>query len=194
MKKKKNMTAQYLSLKATGHKAGTKRSDKRWVDEHGKTWASRFECLVYAAARRAKIKVRKCDKGGPDTFSYHSKVRDGVCQSCQGTDIIKQRRYTPDLRVLLDSGEEARGQGGYYVETKGYLRAAQRKLVRDFCKAGKIADLRFILQTDYKCTKLLTIGGWIDKFLHCKWAVFDGEYPTVWRQNEARPHRIKGSK
>jgi len=175
-----------------GHKVGTKRADKRWIDEHGEVWASRFECKVYESGKRAGVKIRKCDKGGSDTVSYHSKVRDGVCQSCQGTDIIKQRRYTPDLRVFQDTGTEACNESSYYVEAKGYMRAPQRALLRDLCKTGALTGLRFILQADYRATASLTIGGWIDKFLHCKWAVFNGEWPVTWNHNEQQ--KGKGAK
>ena len=172
--------------KTGGHKAGLKRSDKRWVDEHGELWASHFECRVYEAALRANVKARRCDKGGRDTFPYHSKVRDGRCQSCQGTDIIKERRYTPDLRVISsparsESDESGSGEGSYYVEAKGYLRSDKRALLRSLIKSGAIPSLRFILQSDYRVGKT-TLGGWISKFLKCPWALFDGEWPRKWNE------------
>lgn len=176
-----------------GFKAGTKQSDRRWIDERGVLWASRFECKVYEAALRASIPIRKCDKGGDDTFSYHSEVRNGRCESCQGVDVIQERQYTPDLRVLsapagTEGAQPGSGEGEYYVEAKGYLRADKRTLLRCLVKTGKVPDLRFILQSDYRVGKS-TLSGWIDKFLHCKWAVFDGEWPREWRQNEARVTR-----
>lgn len=186
-RKSKNLSDKLRTPPERGHKVGTKRSDKRWQDEHGEIWASRFECLVYNSGKTGDLKIRKCDKGGRDTLSYHSKVRDGVCSACKSPDIIKERRYTPDLRVLSDNEAQ---EGGYYVEAKGYMRASQRSLVRDFFKTGPPIDLRFILQADYRVSRSLTMGGWIDKFLHCKWAVWDGEaYPTKWNQNEKRVAR-----
>lgn len=186
MKKKKDRLTQ-----ERGHRVGTKRSDRRWQDEHGEIWASRFECLVYESARRAALKVRRCDKGGSDTVSYTSPVRNGVCQSCKGTAVVQERRYSPDLRILSDEGKEGAGSAGYYAEIKGYLRAPERGLLRDIISSGAIADLRIILQADYKLGSH-TLGWWIDRYLKCKWAVFDGEYPKVWNQVELK--KGKGAK
>lgn len=177
--------------KQSGHKVGTKRRDMRWIDEHGEVWASKFESLVYEAGKRANLKIKKCDKGGSDTVSYRSQILHGVCQSCQGTDISQERRYTPDLCVIQDPEEGSAGRPNkYYVEVKGYTRGPQRALLRSLCKAAPIADLRFVLQSDYKVTRSLTFGGWIDKYLKCKWAVWDGStFPTKWNQNEKRTAR-----
>lgn len=174
--------------KIVGHKAGTKRSDKRWIDEHGNLWASRFEYLVYEAAKRANAAARRCDKGGSDTFSYHSEVRNGRCQDCQSANVVQERRYTPDIYIVPPSAEgqsdeSGSREGGYYVEAKGYLRADKRALLRSLVKSGEISDLRFIIQSDYRVGKT-SLSGWIDKFLKCKWALFTGEWPEIW--NESR--------
>lgn len=177
-----------------GRKVGTKRADRRWQDAKGELWASRFESLVYEAGIRANLKVRKCSKGGDDTVAYRSKVLHGVCESCKSTDISQERRYTPDLCVIQDPQEGSAGQPSeYYVETKGYLRGPQRSLLRSLCKAGAIADLRFILQSNYRATAKLTLGEWISKYLNCKWAVWDGKaWPSTWNQNE--PKKVEGPK
>lgn len=180
--------------KTVGHKAGTKRRDMRWIDAQGEEWASRFECLVYESGKRQSLKIRKCDKGSSDTVAYISKVRSGRCKSCQSTDVIQERSYTPDLCVL-PSGAEAStsvGENGFYIEVKGYTRAAQRSLLRSICKAKILSDLRFILQADYRVTRSLTFGQWIDKFLKCRWAIWNGEFPTKWNYNE--PKKSKSSK
>lgn len=168
-----------------GHRVGVKKSDRRWQDEYGEIWASRFECLVYSSARDAGLKARRCDKGGLDTFPYSSEIRDGVCQSCEGTNVVKQRRYTPDICILPAStggvNPSIPGADKYYVEAKGYLRASERALLRSLFASKAVADLRIILQADYRIGKH-TFGWWIDRYLKCKWAVFDGSWPTTWSQ------------
>lgn len=178
-----------------GHRVGAKKSDRRWQDEHGEIWASRFECKVYESARAAAKTVRRCDKGGSDTVSYTSPVRNGVCTSCEGVNVVQQRTYSPDLCVLQSAdGEEDSALSRahkYYVEAKGYLRASERTLLRSLFASNAIPDLRIILQADYRIGKH-TIGWWIDRYLKCKWAVFDGSWPTEWKQVEHKlPKRAK---
>lgn len=154
--------------------------------------------MVYNSARDAGVKVRRCDKGGTDTFSYTSEIRDGICQSCASTQVVKQRRYTPDLCVIQsphgpDDFAALSGANKYYVEAKGYLRASERALLRSLVASKAVPDLRIVLQADYRIGKL-TFGGWIDRYLKIKWAVFDGKWPETWNERKEKQSTKAGNK
>ena len=130
-------------------RVGWKRSDKRWKDDYGNEWASRLECEVFEAlSKDERITVRKCERGGSDTFSYHSPVRGALCLECSGGEVVQLRTYTPDLHIVPTS-EEYTG-GAYYLEIKGHFPARKRSLLRSFLKSGPHIDLRMVFESDQR--------------------------------------------
>jgi hypothetical protein len=171
-----------------GHKTGTKRSDRHWTDPEGNIWDSRYEYTVYAAYKAAGYAVRRTSK--IDTMAFILPIRGGKCGACGATEVGQQRTYTPDLHVAADHKEYPAIT--YYIEAKGYLRAKERSLLRNFYKAHPDASVRYLLQRSYPAGKLSKITGkrssiidWFHKFLPkaliCIWS---GNVPkeSDWRQ------------
>lgn len=150
-----------------GKRAGFKRSDFRWIDEDGVTWASRFECGVYKALRDVGLDVRKASEA--DTVAYTSSFPHGYCGDCKSENVIQDRTFTPDL-VLP----------GFVIEAKGYLRADRRKLLRDMRKCLPDYPLRFVIERDMKVTAKCSLSQWIAKYLKCPVIVWKGSLPSDW--------------
>lgn len=125
-------------------------ADRRFVDHEGIQWDSKYESAVYWHLRGLGIPVRKCEKGGSDTFRYTSSVVRGRCMECQSGNVVQERTYTPDLYADMASSAHA---GGYYVEAKGYWNAPKRNLLRSVVKANEDLRLLFIFQKDLWVTK-----------------------------------------
>jgi ribosomal protein L37E len=156
-----------------------KRSDKRWIAEDGSVWASKLEWIVYEALRKDnRIHVRRCIKGGSDTFDYVSKVRSGECSACGSGEIIQRRTFTPDLHIV--PARRAYDGPGYYLEVKGYFPGPKRKLLGDFLKTGPGIDLRLLLQRDGKATPKLTQLEYVHSRLKIPVHVWDGVLPKDW--------------
>lgn len=138
-----------------GNRVGKKRSDRRWQDDDGNIWASKFEYQVYERLQDAGRLVRKCDKGYDDTFCYHSRIKSGSCSECGSKQIIQRRTYTPDLFIPTSQGlaNPNTGERGIYLETKGYFNAHARKLYRDFQETGPDITLGVIAERDNWVTK-----------------------------------------
>ena len=164
----------------------------RWIAPNGVEWDSRWAYEVFRQIETsAPGSIRPTTPGVPgesDTLTYSERIRHGSCDACGGTSISKHRVYTPDLFYLPSDacakrkrlGLSTGTSDGYYVETKGYLRANKRSLLRAFHKARKDVAIRYILQRDYKVTKSLSAVGWITKFLKCPVIVWDGKLPKEW--------------
>jgi hypothetical protein len=124
--------------------------------------------------------VRRCDKGGDDTFPYTTSVRAGQCNDCGSVAIVQHRTYTPDFHIV----RKAKGSNdrGYYLEVKGHFPGPQRNLVRAFLEAnGQGLDLRILLQRDGKATPKLMMSEYIEKYIKVPWHVWDGQLPKDWR-------------
>jgi hypothetical protein len=147
----------------------------RWLDPYGNVWASRFEYAVYEALRAHEHNIRRCTV--EDSMAYVSAVTGGRCADCGGSNVLTDRRYTPDFRVV-PSG--AIGEVHYFIEAKGYLRAERRALLRAFRKARPDVDLRFLVQRDYRVTSKTTITQWVTKYMKCPVAVWTGNLPKDW--------------
>lgn len=169
-----------------GSRAGHKRSDMRWVDPTGKTWASRFEYEVFlglqAGVYNSGSSVSPC-VSGVDSFTYTNPVRLASCDDCGSAKVIQTRTYTPDFRVYSQasvsrSGAEVRSV--YYIEAKGYLRAERRRLLRAFRNARPDIDLRMVVERDYKVTSKLTIVQWARRYLKLPCVVWTGKLPEGW--------------
>lgn len=161
-------------IPTAGRRVGTKRRDMRWESPDGALWDSRFEYEVHDGFQRSasRGKVRRTEQGGRDTFSYSVPVRNATCDSCGQAKVSKHRHLTPDL---FHDGTDANGhKGSYFIETKGYLRAAERSLLRAFCKARQDVSLRILYQRDFPVSKSLTITQWTAKFLKIPFAVWPG--------------------
>ncbi len=129
----------------TGRRKGWKRSDKRWIDERGQEWDSRFEWQVFEALRNAGVDIRRCDKR--DTIAYGTRVRGGSCLECGSDQVIQARAYTADLYVL---GNQPFNPGlGYLLELKGYWQASKRTLFRSVAKqcANEGINLRIVFES-----------------------------------------------
>ena len=124
-------------------------SDRRWIDEQGDEWASKFEHDVYQGLRSSGYRVRRCDES--DTVAYYSSVTSGRCVECGGTDVVQARTYTADLFVVKPP-KQHNGPGGYLVECKGYFPRDRRAL---FCAIAKECKrlgtgLRIIFESNRK--------------------------------------------
>lgn len=161
-------------------KIGTKRRDMRFRAPDGSEWDSKFEWQVYDEYLRSAEgrKIRRTIQGGPDTLSYSVPVRNATCNSCGSAEVSKQRRYTPDM--VYDGLGAAGDLGTYFIETKGYLRAPERSLLRAFCKARQDVSLRIIYQRDFPVNKKLSITQWTAKYLKIPYAVWAGSVPVKW--------------
>jgi hypothetical protein len=188
-----------------GTRVGHKRSDMRWLAPDGVEWSSKFEYEVYAAAKLAGVRVRKCQRGKPgesgsDTFEYgHSPGRGLKCRVCGSDQVSQSRSYTPDLlhdpEVLPARSEQVYSPGRsehYYVDVKGYMRANKRSLLRSFCKARQDIALRVILQRDYRLSKTATISQWLSKTLRVPYVLWAGRWPAS--QDWIMPNEPKASK
>ena len=131
-----------------GNRVGTKRSDRRWKDNEGTIWASKYECLVYEGLLLHGVHVEKCEKGEGHSFRYTESKANLRCLECQSTNCVQDRTYTPDLLVVPGNGETP-----YYLETKGFFPAKSRNLLRNFNKSRSDINLRFVTSTDAWVTK-----------------------------------------
>jgi hypothetical protein len=148
----------------------------------GSEWDSKFEWQVYDVYLRDPVsgrKIRRTVKGSGDTLAYTVPVRNATCDSCGQAKVSKHRSYTPD--IFHDGAGDAGLKGSYLIETKGYLRAAERSLLRAFCKARPDIDLRIIYQRDFPVNKGLSITQWTAKYLKIPYAVWRGSVVTEWQ-------------
>jgi hypothetical protein len=168
-----------------GKRAGTKRSDRHWIDPEGNIWDSRYEYLVWRAYAAAKVNIRRATKS--DTFSFVLAIKRGKCGACGSDQVGQQRTYTPDFHVAADNSEPQ--AVGYYIEAKGYLRPKERALLRAFYKANPDAPVRFLLQRDFpagakskRTGERSSIVQWFHKFLpNAKLAIWNGAVPNDWK-------------
>lgn len=185
MARKSKSPARTLKQKPLGRRLGKKKSDHRWLSPDGQEWGSRFEHQVYESIHNSgQAAIRRTVKGKPgesDTLVYTLPVRNATCGACSSTDISERRQYTPDFHIADAYGrnDQLYSHAGFYIESKGYLRAAQRSLLRAFCKARPDIDLRFVFQRDYPCGSG-TITGWVKKFLKRPACVWKGRLPDEW--------------
>ncbi len=169
-----------------GRRVSYKRSDRRWEDDDGNVWASRLECEVFETlSGDDNIVVRRCIKGGADTFAYHSKVLRGSCMECGSTKIVQKRTYTPDLYVL--PAQRTDDTRGYYLEIKGYFPGPQRKLFSDFQRTGPDIDLRIVFEGDGKATPRLSYTEYTRSRLKIECHVWDGVLPRYWNEKKSDP-------
>jgi hypothetical protein len=162
-----------------GNRVGTKRSDRRW-EADGELWDSRFEYIFYTTAKKALLPIERCTES--DTLSFTLPIRGGKCGACGSASVSQQRTYTPDFRLVSYNSE--RKAVYHYIETKGYLRAKERSLLRSFYQAHPDLGLSFILQRSYRVTKPSRSGdgsivAWLTKFLpNVKVYVWTGIIPS----------------
>jgi len=133
---------------AKAGRKGTKRSDKRWIDEQGREWDSRFEWLVFTALQSAGHNIRRCNEG--DSFSYRTGVTKGECLDCGSSKVFQNRIYTADIYVLGDQSQGERS--GYLLELKGYWPAPKRSLFRAVSKqlTEEGINIRIVFESPYK--------------------------------------------
>ena len=163
--------------RVAGERIGTKRSDMRWKSPDGEEWDSRYEYSVWCAFKAKGYKIRRCDKS--DTFSFTLPIRGASCRACGSAEVGQQRHYTPDFHVTPPDKEP--GSFGYYVEAKGYLRAKQRSLLRNFHKENPDSGVRYLLQRDFPISKRSSVTAWFSKFFKKSIiAIWDGSVPKVW--------------
>ena len=129
-----------------GKRVGTKRSDRRWLDDTGQEWASRYEYQVFCAFRDLGVNIRKCGKG--DTIEYSEPKRNNKCLECGSERVVQTRTYTPDLCIDPDS------EGGRtFIEVKGYMPAPKRKLFKDMLKGRPDIDIALVFEKDTRAPK-----------------------------------------
>lgn len=138
----------------TGKRAGTKRSDRRWIAPDGALWASKFEWEVYIHLGELlhdfpDWTIERC--GPSDTLSYSTPVQNGRCTQCRTVCVVQDRTYTPDLALVHRvQGKESRR---IYLETKGYFKGTKRNLFRQALKANPDIDIRLVAEANGWVTK-----------------------------------------
>jgi hypothetical protein len=183
-----------------GARVGTKRKDNRWVVD-GETWDSRFEYIFYTAAKASGLAIERCTES--DTFSFTLPIRGGICGSCESTDVGQRRTYTPDFRIVSDNQEHQAKP--HYIETKGYLRAKERSLLRAFYQENPDTRLSFVLQRSYRVSKPNKSGDgsivyWLNRFLpNVKVSIWNGTvanelFQPSMGEHTILPGREKGAK
>jgi hypothetical protein len=113
----------------------------------------------------------------------------------------QQRHWTPDFRIISQhKGDTAQRT---YIETKGYMRAQERALLRAFCKENPDSGICFIFQQDYRTAKAnpatgrkeSRISDWFKQFATgCKYAIWTGEIPTRFESAKIMAKQRKGSR
>ena len=176
-------TKDYLVM---GRRAGFKRADRRWIDDDGTVWASKFEYTVYAALKESGATVRKCTAS--DTVDYTEHKRNVRCVECGSCECVQDRTYTADLfftpASAFDTAAASDGSsGGYYIETKGYFAPDKRRLFRSLRETRPDIDLRVILETDGWATKGKTrMTQYFAKYLKTTPVhVWNGDIPEDWK-------------
>jgi hypothetical protein len=160
-----------------GKRVGYKRSDKRWKDESGQVWASKFEWEVYDTLLRSGVSVRKCDSS--DTFSYTEPRPNVKCMACGSCECMQERTYTPDLYIVPKGGKA--NSGGYYLEIKGYFRDEKRRLFRCLRNSRPDIDLRVVFATNAWVTRGKTrMSDYFDKYVK-------GTPYHFWNENNMLP-------
>lgn len=162
-----------------GYRKGVKRSDRRWIDDDGSEWDSKFECDVYRGLARNGHRVRRADEG--DTIAYNSKVKNGRCVECCGDNVVQDRIYNADLYVVTDK-EDPEGEG-YLVECKGVWLGPKRNLFRSVAGQLQGTNLRIVFQANrrmkgtkmtpveycHRYTKNIIPGLWDNKNKRIEW-------------------------
>lgn len=166
---------------SNGRKPKQKRSDYHFTGPDGSLWDSKFEYQYYTACKDAGIPIERCTES--DTFSFTLPIRGGICGACQSTDVGQRRTLTPDFRLVSEDSEHKVVY--HYIETKGYLRAKERALLRAFYKAHPDTLLSVVLQRTYPVGAARTDGtkssivDWFKKFLpNVKVSIWNG-VPTL---------------
>ena len=156
-------------------RVGNKRSDHRWRAPDGTIWPSELEYNVYAACLQdERINVRACDER--DTFSYATKVRSGRCTECGSSQCVQDRTYQPDLYIWTTDEDN-----GFFVEVKGFMRAARRSQIAALLRQSPTLDLRFVIgSSKTRATKKLLMWEYIEKYYKRPWIEWSGQLPETW--------------
>jgi len=126
-----------------------------WTAPDGSKWDSQYEYHVFTAIKALGLNVRRCEKGGRDTFNYQEAARGLRCLDCGSSQCVQERTYTADFYIAPD-GEELDGPPtgeGYYIEAKGYFRQNKRGLFRHFRRSHPTADVRMVAQKNIRIGK-----------------------------------------
>ena len=163
-----------------GNRVGNKRSDRRWVDDAGDLWASKFEWEVYTTLKAIGRNVRRCNS--TDTISYTEPKPNVSCLECGSSNCAQNRTYTPDLFLIPQAATS--DSDGYYIEVKGYFRDEKRKLFRCLRKARPDIDLRVIFASNHWVTRPKSrLSDYFTRYLKntpfCFWQ--GGDIPEEWQ-------------
>lgn len=186
-----------VSLGASGRAPKQKRSDFHFTGPDGSKWDSRFEYLFYTAAKDAIPGIFRCTKS--NTFSFILPIKGGVCGACESASVGQRRTLTPDF-CFVSTNPQCQDQY-HYIETKGFLRAKERSLLRALGKAHPDISLSIVLQRSYPIgTKRAdgtksSIVDWFTKFLpQVRVYVWNGKVPEgLIRDLAGRPLRAEES-
>lgn len=116
----------------------------KWRDPDGQWWDSEYEYRVYDAFRVLGFDVRRCSAKEGDTFNYHSTVTKGRCLECEGTKVVQERSYTPDLLVRDLPWGPTGSPSRVYIEAKGKWPASKRRLLRSAYARGEAFNLLLV--------------------------------------------------
>jgi hypothetical protein len=160
-------------VRPSGRAPGQKRKNFHFTGPDGSLWDSRFEYIFYTAAKEAGLPIARCTKS--NTFSFILPIKSGSCGSCGATNIGQRRTLTPDFLLTADNSELPAEQA--YIETKGYLRAKERSLLRALYKSHPDANISFVFQRAYPVGSKRADGtkgsviDWFKKFMP-NWSVY----------------------
>jgi len=160
-------------------RVGSKRSDRRWEDETGEVWASKFEWEVFDTLSRSGRNVRRCTSS--DTISYTESRPNVSCLDCGGSNCAQNRTYTPDLFLLPQAATS--DSEGYYIEVKGYFRDEKRKLFRCLRKARPDIDLRVIFASNHWVNRPRSrLSDYFTRYIkNTPFCFWDGDIPEEWQ-------------
>ena len=119
-------------------------ADRRYVDDDGTVWASKYECSVFEQLRVLGFDVRKCGEG--DSIRYTSTERGSRCLECESTRVGKDRTYTPDL--LVNGLPDGSPIEPCLIESKGHWPATKRRLLRSVYKEHPETRMLLVFQND----------------------------------------------
>ncbi len=162
-----------------GKRVGTKKSDRRWVDDNGEEWDSRFESEVYRSLARDGHRIRRADKS--DTVVYYTPVKQGRCLECDSNRVVQERTYTSDIFVVGEPKKDP-FNGPAFVESKGKFLGPKRELFKHLSRQWAGPPLFIVFQNSRKLPGLKSNGvEWCHRY--CK-----NVTPGIW---DAKTHTIE---
>lgn len=109
----------------------------------GHEFRSKFE-LGLAKQLKEGLKDRKeTYEYEKESYEYYTKVSNGVCDDCAGTQVFQRHWYTPDFFL----------PNGIIIEAKGHFTASNRTTLKAVRDAHDSLDLRLVFQANNRISR-----------------------------------------